>query len=56
MTSLEVILEVMGHEPGPLIYREEVTTIMILLGDILVELRGLREDLRNGGEEEEEAD
>jgi hypothetical protein len=52
----QVILDVMEHDHGPLIYREEVTIIMILLGDILAELRGLRDDLRNGGEEEEEAD
>jgi hypothetical protein len=38
----------------PLIYREEVLTIMELLGDIRHELRGIREDLRDDGEEEQE--
>jgi hypothetical protein len=40
--------------PEPLIYREEVLTIMGILGDIIVELRAIRDELRDGGEEEEE--
>jgi hypothetical protein len=44
----------MEHDQDPLIYREEVLTIMGLLGDVVFELKGLREDLREDGQEEEE--
>jgi hypothetical protein len=41
-------------EQEPLVYRGDVVIIMTLLGDILAELRGIREDLRENGDEEEE--
>jgi ATP:corrinoid adenosyltransferase len=37
----------------PLIYREEVTAILIALADIVTELRKIRRELENGEEEEE---
>jgi hypothetical protein len=44
------------HPSEPVIYREEAVGTMWTLTDILVELRGLRDDLRNDGEEAEEED
>ena len=38
----------------PLIYREEVTAVLIALGDIIVELREINRALRDDGEEEED--
>ena len=41
-------------EPSPIIYREEVLTIMGVLGDVRHELRKIREALEDSDEEEEE--
>jgi hypothetical protein len=43
-------------EPEPVIYREEVTAILGVLADILVEVRDIAGQLRgdDGGEEEED--
>jgi hypothetical protein len=39
-----------------IIYREEVLTVMALLGDIRAELIQIREELEDDGEEEAEED
>jgi hypothetical protein len=44
----------MEPEQERLIEREDVVTIMFLLSDMLTELKGIRQDLRDDGEEEEE--
>lgn len=46
----------MASEAEPLIYREEVTAILGAIADMVVELRAIRQLLRedDGGEEEEE--
>jgi hypothetical protein len=41
-------------QPEPLLYREEVRTILWTLGDILRELKQIRRALENGEEEEED--
>jgi hypothetical protein len=38
----------------PLIYREEVTAVLIAMSDIIVELRNINRALRDDGEEEED--
>ena len=45
-------------EQGPVIYREEVTAILEVLGDLNVRLRRIHELLKEefGGEEEAEED
>ena len=43
-------------EEEPLIYREEVTSILMVLGDINVNLRAIRDLLEEGDGEEDEAD
>jgi hypothetical protein len=44
-----------GGEPEqPIIYREEVLSIIGALADIVVELRKIRDSLENDGEEEED--
>jgi hypothetical protein len=43
-------------EPEPLIYREEVTAILGVLADILVEVRDIAEQLRGSDDDEEEDD
>jgi hypothetical protein len=40
-------------EVEQLIYREEVTAVLIALSDIIVELRTINRTLRDDGEEEE---
>jgi hypothetical protein len=40
--------------PEPVIYREEVTPILGVLADILVEVRDIADYLRGDDEEEEE--
>jgi hypothetical protein len=39
---------------GPLIYRDEVTAVLIALSDTIVELREINRALRDDGEEEED--
>jgi hypothetical protein len=41
-------------EPEPLIYREEVLSIIGALADIVVEIREIRASLENNEEEEED--
>jgi hypothetical protein len=40
-------------EPDPVLYREEVRTILWMLGDMLRELKEIRRLLEDGEEEEE---
>ena len=46
----------MVNAAEPIIYRLEVLTIMMVLGDIPAELIQVRELLQDDGEEEEETD
>jgi len=41
-------------EAEPVLYREEVRTLLWLLGDMLRELKQIRRALENGEEEEED--
>ena len=43
-------------EPEPIIYREEVTAILIILGDLNVNLARIVRLLEGGDEEEEDED
>jgi hypothetical protein len=45
-----------GVQPEPVIYREEVTTILIVLGDISVNIARIVELLEEDGEEEDQED
>jgi hypothetical protein len=43
----------MEHEPDRGVYHDDLIRIMLLLADILAGLRGMRDELKDNGEEEE---